>query len=269
LHPKHEKRKSKHAKLLESRIGFLYGIFPAFSGNRESEIAINYAIIKTLALGQPSYTWEITHKIRKDSLLQALELEPHYTTVDRHLTDLASLGLLEELASPPAKIGEKTIFGLTVKGVTVAESFPEVRANIVDYLKWRESFDPSELGPIRNMGDRTIRLIRELITRYPQGKEMGEQFMYGVAREVLNRRDFEKLSDIEVEELREESIISQAIKKEKLSNGKWEKSTQIVGELLKVDPEWRETGKKWLARRQERAKLLGDMERQVSSAISE
>ncbi len=168
-----ETRKSRHAKLLRNYIGFLYGISPVFSGNRDSEIAVNYAIIKILALGKPSYTWDISRKVRKDGLIQALDLEPHYTTVDRHLADLVSHGYLEELASAPAKVGRKSIFGLTLKGLTVAESLLDVRANLLEYLKWRESFDSQENGPTRNMGDRTIRLIQEFMVTYPERQRDG------------------------------------------------------------------------------------------------
>ncbi len=97
---------------------------------------------------------------------------------------------------------------------------------------------------------------------------MAEQLIFAAVKEILNRRDFETLSEDEVAELREESIISQLIKKQKNSNGEWKtQGIEILRELVKTDPEWRETWKKYLAKRNERAELFADIEKQISSVI--
>jgi DNA-binding PadR family transcriptional regulator len=224
-------------KLVKNRVGYLFQKISIFSGGVLSDIATNYAIMKDLALGGPTYAYQLWKRVIEENLIKIdLDAQPDYRTIERHVERLKNEGYIQVVDSEPTHAGRKETYGLTDKGVTVIESFREVREHFVEYMNWGQPAEP-EKGPGKPLKNETFELLSRLLRERPDFQPFVDRFLSDFSREMLNRRDFESLTNEEVAKLRLNTFYYQLLAKAQRVEAGDARAANYFLEMLKKDPE--------------------------------
>jgi DNA-binding PadR family transcriptional regulator len=182
--------RDQQVEKLKQLIGPLYGTLSLFSGGRAATIAVNYAILERLAIEGPANAFQLQSKLKTHPAVRGIS-RPNYTTIDLRLKDLKKMGYISSKIETHA-VGKKETFDLSLKGLLVTASFPKLKRKLIQvFLREAEVEIPELFAAMKDLPD-----------WFRDYQDVAQSYIMSVsAWIILNRRDFENLTERRIESL--------------------------------------------------------------------